>query len=767
MALNPFRGRSSEEPGGAAFAGDVQPRAARCILLTAILCGPLLAALVQLGCGEGEQRAVVLETPAPAGAISGRVTDASNGQALPDAQISTSPATSVAVTDAEGRFVLSHLPPGLYDVVAAHDGFRAGADSAAITERDTVLLDFPLEPIAVPGQPALASGGVTGVVSAADGQAIPRGTIVELFSGTDACAGSPVQRALTDATGRYGAGGLEPAWYLACVRARIGTQEFAGRASFTVQPSATVQADIGVVRQESLPPLSTATGAALVARGDLFRYTFTIVSAGEGSSTNVVISDTLPILDNPAGPPAPNDRDGNQAFRYVTDRPTFDPAAIRYFVDLGDDEPGATTDVCFEAPVPGFPTAFVRPAGSTPVPGNAPVSTVPAFGSASCPMVTTFPTIAQARAAAEQTSRDGNQVVVVEYFDPELLARTPPSGPIEAEDAFEITVEAIHSVNEFRLDGGAIPERGQENGEWCNIITATSAENDFVVKRSCCRVVEALLEVRKTATDAVVPAGGQTEFLLQIGNNGSDALANVIVADTLDGRFLVPPTGDPGLVRIQNLCAGCDVTFNADSTIVRIVVPAVPPTDADRDGVFDDAEGFNVGTLVVRTPLAAGTFCNRVTVGDNAGRRDADLSCVTTTVDVEFDILNDDGLRTPAGEFQDVETFRVGDSVEFRTAITNRSPVPATNVAVSWQLAPEFRILRFERILTRDPVGITCSATAGTCSLTSESLAPGASIVLNYLTFALSSGDDVNRVTLRAAELVRAIVNEEPTTVNP
>jgi uncharacterized repeat protein (TIGR01451 family) len=495
-------------------------------------------------------------------------------------------------------------------------------------------------------------------------------------------------------------------------------------------------------------------GPATVSLGDLVEYTVTVVNDGEDRSTDVIIADTLPILDEPEDG-IPGDRNGNQAFSYVTDDPTFDPAGIRYYIDVGDDEPGTTTDVCLEAPTP-LPVAFPTPA--------------------LCPAVLPFATIADARAAAEDASQtSGDQVVIVEYYDVDILARTDPGGPIEAEDSFEITVEAIHSVNEF---GPPIPAREDENGEWCNIATVTSAENDFAADSVCTRVVEALLEVRKTATDALVPAGGETSFTVEIANNGSEDLVNLTVADTLDAAFLGlnDTVNQPGLVLVDFAGADCPDeatcpftvdTTDAGQTVITFTVPSVPPTDDNGNGVFDDDEGFLVATIQVRTPLAGGTFCNRVTVSDEDGRSDTDLACVVTQVEIEFDITNEDGIINPSGDFENVETFEVGDTIQYRTTITNRSDVAATNVQVLWEIAPDSGIIEFLEITLEDPADISCSTTTDTCSVTVASLAPDESIALNYNTLANFTGNDVNRITLEANELSLPVVNEEPTTVNP
>ncbi len=489
-------------------------------------------------------------------------------------------------------------------------------------------------------------------------------------------------------------------------------------------------------------------GPSTVQNGDQFTYTVTAVNDGETESTNVIVADTLPILDvSTVG-----DRQGDQAFRYVTDDPTFDPAAIRYYIDTDDDEGSTTTDLCIQAPDP-LPAAFPAPALCDDNANGVGLDTL------------NFATIAEARAEAQDQSADGHQVVIVEYFDNTLLSRTQPGGDIEAEDSFEITVEAFQSVNNFRI-GGAIPQRGIDpNGEWCNIATVTSAENDFAADTVCTRVVEALLEVRKTATDAIVPAGDQTTFTIEIGNNGSDNLTNVTVSDTLDATL--------DLVMEQTLCTGCTISFNADSSIITINIPEIPPTDLNDNGVFDDSEGFFVVELVVRTPLAEGTFCNRVTVADDAGNSDTDLACVVTQVEIEFDIDNVDGLLV-SGAFTDVETFNVGDTVQYRTTITNRSAVAATNVQVIWNIAANNGLLKLlsSTPVVEDPATITCSTSggptgSGQCSVTVATLLPLGAIRLDYNTLAQFTGNDVNEILLNANELSDQVENEEPTTVNP
>jgi uncharacterized repeat protein (TIGR01451 family) len=711
--------------------------------------GALLVAWLW-GCGgEGPAERSPAE-PEPLGVLSGLITEAGTGFPLADATVQIGDDAAPARTAADGTYSIEDLPPGTYAVAACKDGFACASATAQVRSGAPTTLDLGLAALAPGGAPA-ATGSAAGFVRLRDGRPAPAGTPVALHPDGPGCEAIPAVSVVTDASGRFLASRVPAGLYMACARAELGRHGYSGRRGLAVDPGVTSQTDL-TLDPEALPlSAPTVESEDVVLRGARFELHFTVVGDGTGVSRDVAIADTLPLLDDPAGPPVPGDRDGGQAFRYVTDRPTFDPDAIRYFIDLNDDDGGTASDLCVEAPVP-LTAAFSTPAlcgtGTEVTPTEQ------------------LPTIADARARAEELSGEGHQVVVVEYFDAELLARTPPDRDLEAEDSFAITVDAIHSVNEFRLPGGGLPARGDENGEWCNQITATSAENDFVARETCTRVVEPLLEVRKTAADALVTAGGQTSFRIEIGNLGSADLAEVTVVDSLDLSFFSPPTGDPGLVRLEGLCAGCSVTFNADSSALAVAVPAVPSTDANSNGRFDDDEGFAVVDVVVRTPLAAGPFCNRVTAATPDGPPDSDLSCVVADTRVELDIANDDG-KIQGGGFTDVETFTVGDTVAYQTRITNRSAVPATGVTILWEIAPDTGTLQLGPVLLADPPGIACDQATDSCRLNLASLTPGASVALDYLALAGFPGSDVNRITIAADGLPAPIVNEEPTTVGP
>jgi hypothetical protein len=678
------------------------------------------------------------------------VTDGATARPLEDAAIRLAEDAESIRTGADGGFMIGDLSPGPYTVTACKEGWTCATATAHVSAGTQARLDLALAGGSSGGGPGL-TGSISGTVRLFGSQPAPAGTSVALHADGSCETENAVLVAGTDASGAFSATGVPRGLYLACARADVAGRAYSGRRGLSVEPGVATRADLTL--EPASAPLAgpTAEAQSTIPIGASLELGFTVVGDGTGVSRDVVIADTLPLLDDPSGPPAAGDRDGAQAFRYLTDRPTFDPDAIRYFVDLSDDDGGTATDLCVEAP------ASLPPAFATPV-----LCSSGSDATANERLVT----IADARARAQTLSAQGHQVVVVQYFDAEILNRTPPEGDLEAEDSFEISVEAIHSVNEFPLAGGGIPRREDENGEWCNLISATSRENDFVTRASCTRVVEALLEVRKTASDALLPAGGQTFFRIDVGNAGSADLTDLTVADTLDAAFLTPAAGDPGVVRLDALCAGCAVTFNADSSAFAVTVPLVPPTDLDGDGRLGDAEGFAVANVVTRVPLAAGPFCNRVTAATADGATDTDLACVVADPRVELDVVNDDGA-IEGGAFTDVETFAIGDSVAFQTRVTNRSAISATGLSIRWQLAPTSGIVQLARVLQADPGETSCDTGSDTCVLALDELAPGASIVLDYLATAAFPGTDVNRLTVLADGMPSAIVNEEPVTVEP
>jgi hypothetical protein len=88
------------------------------------------------------------------GLITGTVTDALNGRPLSGVVISIQSGQRGSTTDAEGRYAIRDLRPGVYQVTARAVGFQpVSRDSVVVVSGRTVVLDFQLaaDAVALPG----------------------------------------------------------------------------------------------------------------------------------------------------------------------------------------------------------------------------------------------------------------------------------------------------------------------------------------------------------------------------------------------------------------------------------------------------------------------------------------------------------------------------------------------------------------------------------------------------------------------------------------
>jgi protocatechuate 3,4-dioxygenase beta subunit len=85
-------------------------------------------------------------TPVP-GTINGRVSDASNSQPIAGATVTTQPATSTVVTDAQGNYSIANVIPGSYTVRAARTGYNTNSTSVVVTAGQTVTANIALTPV--------------------------------------------------------------------------------------------------------------------------------------------------------------------------------------------------------------------------------------------------------------------------------------------------------------------------------------------------------------------------------------------------------------------------------------------------------------------------------------------------------------------------------------------------------------------------------------------------------------------------------------------
>ena len=505
--------------------------------------------------------------------------------------------------------------------------------------------------------------------------------------------------------------------------------------------------------------------------GQSFTYTITVINDGEVASQNVRITDTLPRFgvqfdDDGSDDGEPTRREGHQAFAFVTDRPTFDPAAVVYAIDIDNNDPGDDIDICIrgdDGSVTG--NAYVEPPQCFAPDGTEGGGIIDAG------------TVPSARAEAESASGDGDQVVWIQWFDVEI--RENIGGTIEGEDTVEVELIADEDLVDVDPLDALVNGYPALPGTWCDIATVTdgpdnldgSATESLDADTLCHEVREALLEVIKTTEDAVITAGAQAVFRVDIANNGSAALENVVIVDTLDQALFDASQVEGGVFRV--IVAD---QFGGDTLLPTERIFEVPI------GTLDPTVGFvEAYTVEITSPLFEGLFCNRVTAsGDTpvGTISDSDIACVTTTVTIELDISNEDGEITGTTFSSAKEQYNVGESGDafvYEIIITNQSAFAATGVTVVDEVAPNTGAIVCEGIRATDPAGganpSTGTVVGGDCSDSGftwdiGTLDAGEAAFLYFTAEALAAQNDVgNRVRLTADQLAGEIVDEEPTTV--
>jgi hypothetical protein len=205
-------------------------RARRCVSFALLAIAPVFAA----ACGDDE--AVTPAAPeAETGTITGRVTNAATGQPIVGAQVATSPASTIGLTDGTGTFTIPNVPEGSVTVIATAQGFGPGFVQVVVEAEATVTANIQLTPEDVVGD---TLGAVSGIVQRRNGQPVA-GAEVRILPSGSSCADTtiaPVATATTDAGGGFLIENLTAGTYLACARAIIGGQPFSGQAAFVIVP---------------------------------------------------------------------------------------------------------------------------------------------------------------------------------------------------------------------------------------------------------------------------------------------------------------------------------------------------------------------------------------------------------------------------------------------------------------------------------------------------------------------------------------------------
>ncbi|MGG0853609.1 carboxypeptidase regulatory-like domain-containing protein, partial [Metabacillus fastidiosus] len=139
-----------------------------------------------------------------AGALSGTVLN-NNNEPLANAQVTVfqnNIQVTSAITDVNGNYLISNLSPGSYVIVTTTDNFITNTVSVTITNGETTVLNFILQPL---------PGTLSGQVTDSSGNPIAGATIsVQLSTGTGIIIGS----ISTDSNGVYTITGLAPGNYV-------------------------------------------------------------------------------------------------------------------------------------------------------------------------------------------------------------------------------------------------------------------------------------------------------------------------------------------------------------------------------------------------------------------------------------------------------------------------------------------------------------------------------------------------------------------------
>lgn len=85
------------------------------------------------------------------GTVTGTVTDAETGAPLVNTNVYLSSTTIGTNTGPDGRYTLTNIPPGVFQVVASRVGHRVKSEFIQIRKSDTLHTDFALEPVTLQG----------------------------------------------------------------------------------------------------------------------------------------------------------------------------------------------------------------------------------------------------------------------------------------------------------------------------------------------------------------------------------------------------------------------------------------------------------------------------------------------------------------------------------------------------------------------------------------------------------------------------------------
>lgn len=107
---------------------------------------------------------------AASGAVTGTVTDAATGEALPGASVVVKGTSIGAATDENGRYTISGAPSGPQTLVVTYIGYQSVERDVVVPDGGTVEADFELSWMSIEGEEVVITAQVAGQLSAVNEQ---------------------------------------------------------------------------------------------------------------------------------------------------------------------------------------------------------------------------------------------------------------------------------------------------------------------------------------------------------------------------------------------------------------------------------------------------------------------------------------------------------------------------------------------------------------------------------------------------------------------
>ncbi|MGH7565520.1 MAG: carboxypeptidase-like regulatory domain-containing protein [Gemmatimonadota bacterium] len=264
-----------------------------------------------------------------------------------------------------------------------------------------------------------------------------------------------------------------------------------------------------------------------------------------------------------------------------------------------------------------------------------------------------------------------------------------------------------------------------------------------------------------------IAAGVELPFTVSIANEADAPVEGIVLHDTLDTGFSrILTASDIDVDR--SAFPDAVVVLNPDGRSFRVELGAVPP--------MDPVEVYTV----TQSASDAGVFCNRVSVvGDGGAPLSSDISCVTDTLVIEIDLVNEDGVIVGGGYTPDPEVFHVGDggpdrpdALVYRVVVANHHcgslGFPMGDSSLTSIVGARSGAVEFREVLAGFPSrGSIASSTTGGFVWSIGTLAPGEEAEIRFRAEAIQAGEDVHRIELTVPQLTGTLVNEEPIAILP